>query len=196
MLNNSTTWRLSKYLSLFANISRREAEREINIGNVMLNNALPKNAAISVTKKDIITYKKRRIVPSRSTIEKINNIECYAIYKPIGTIVTRNDEKNRKTVYDALPNEMQNFHYIGRLDYNSEGLLLFTNNSQFARNLENPKNNIPRTYHVKTYGLIDAKRSNVCKWALLLKEKAINHIASKYFHVQKKSHLIYGLKLY
>ena len=163
MSNNSEStniqeWRLSKYLSLFANLSRREAEKEIMSGTVMVNSALPKNAAIVVTKGDIITYKKRRIMPSKTLLEKANEVECYAIYKPVGLIVTRKDEENRPIVYSLLPKEMQNFHYIGRLDFNSEGLLLFTNNPKFARDLENPKNKIPRVYHVKAHGLIDEKK--------------------------------------
>ncbi len=153
-------WRLSKYLSLFAGLSRREAEKECMSSSVMVNNTIPKNAAVIVTKKDIVTYKKRRILPSKALIEKSETIECYAIYKPTGIIVTRKDEVRRPIVYTLLPKEMHNFHYIGRLDFNSEGLLFFTNNPKFARDLENPKNEIPRTYHVKAYGTIDEKKLN------------------------------------
>lgn len=159
-MSNTTPqeWRLSKYLSLFAGLSRREAERECMSGTVMVNNALPKNAAVVVTKKDIVTCKNRRILPSKTLLEKADTVECYAIYKPTGIIVTRKDENKRPTVYTLLPPEMQNFHYVGRLDFNSEGLLLFTNNPKFARNLENPSNEIPRVYHVKAHGLVDEKK--------------------------------------
>lgn len=151
-------WRLSKFLSLFADISRREAEKEIMSGNVMVNNALPKNAAIIVAKSDIVTYKKRRILPTKQKIEEVNVTKVIAIYKPIDLIVTRSDENDRPTIYTILPKEMQNFHYIGRLDINSEGLLFFTNNPKFARDLENPVNKIPRVYHIKAHGFIDDKK--------------------------------------
>ncbi|MDA0617138.1 MAG: pseudouridine synthase [Proteobacteria bacterium] len=153
-------WRLSKYLSLFAGLSRREAEKECMSETVMVNNAPPKNAAVIVTKSDIVIYKKRRIMPSKSLLEQADAIECYALYKPTGIIVSRKDEGKRPIVYTLLPKEMHNFHYIGRLDFNSEGLLLFTNNPKFARNLENPKNEIPRVYHVKAHGTIDEKKLN------------------------------------
>lgn len=157
-MQSNSQWRLSKFLSLFAGLSRREAEREIMSGNVMLNNAIPKNAAVMVEKSDIITYKKRRILPSKQKLEEASSTQVIAIYKPVGFVVTRSDEKLRKTVYNLLPKDMQSFHYIGRLDINSEGLLFFTNNPQFARSVENPKNQIPRVYHVKAHGLIDEKK--------------------------------------
>jgi 23S rRNA pseudouridine2605 synthase len=158
--NTESEWRLSKYLSIFAQVSRREAEKEIMSGSVKINNELPKNAAVLVTKTDIVMFKNRRIMPSVKILEKSQEIECFSIYKPTGVIVTRSDEKNRKTVYNLLPKEMQNFHYIGRLDFNSEGLLFFTNNPKFARDLENPKNKIPRVYHVKVHGMLDEKKLN------------------------------------
>jgi 23S rRNA pseudouridine2605 synthase len=159
-MSNTEQWRLSKFISLFANISRNEAEKDIGKGLVTVNSSLPKNSAVIVTSKDFISYKKRRILASKSTITKAEEVHCYALYKPVGVIVTRSDEKNRQTVYSLLPKEMSNFHYVGRLDFNSEGLLFFTNNAQFARNIENPKHQIPRTYHVKAYGMIDEKKLN------------------------------------
>ena len=157
---NNSELRLSKYLSIFAEISRRDAEKEIMSGSVKINNELPKNAAVLVKKGDIVMFKNRRIMPSKKILEKAQEVECVAIYKPIGVIVTRSDEKKRPVVYSILPKEMQNFHYIGRLDYNSEGLLLFTNNPKFARDMENPNNKIPRVYHVKVHGVLDEKKLN------------------------------------
>ncbi len=157
-INNEEQWRLSKYLSIFASLSRRQAEKDIMDGLVMLNSSIPKNAAVIVGKKDIILYKKRRILPGKAILEQSQQIICYAVYKPTGLIVTRSDEKKRPTVYTALPSELHNFHYIGRLDINSEGLLLFTNNPKFARDLESPQNQIPRVYHVKAHGSVDDKK--------------------------------------
>ncbi len=156
--SHTNEWRLSKYLSIFAQISRREAEKEIMSGGVVINNEKPKNAAVLVQKTDIVMFKNRRIMPSKQILEKSQEVECFAIYKPAGIIVTRNDEQKRAIVYSLLPKEMQNFHYIGRLDFNSEGLLLFTNNPKFARDVENPNNKIPRVYHVKVHGVLDEKK--------------------------------------
>ena len=60
----------------------------------------------------------------------------------------------KKTIYDFLPSNMQQFHYVGRLDYNTEGLLLLTNNGKLKRYLELPLNKIERSYKVKVYGNI------------------------------------------
>ena len=65
---------------------------------------------------------------------------------------SRSDEKNRTIVYDYLPKKFNHYHYIGRLDYNSEGLLLLTDNTTYKRKLESPKSNIKRIYVVNVIG--------------------------------------------
>ena len=74
--------------------------------------------------------------------------------KPKGCIVSESDPQNRKTIYDLINNKNERLMYIGRLDYNSEGLLLLTNNGMLKRYFELPKNNIERTYKVKVHGNI------------------------------------------
>ncbi len=91
-------------------------------------------------------------------------IELYALNKPRGYITSKKDELNRKTVYNLLPDNKKNLINIGRLDFNTEGLLLFTNNGEFKRYFELPKNKITRTYDVKVYGNIsntDIKKLNL-----------------------------------
>ena len=87
-------------------------------------------------------------------------IKLLIFNKPKGCITTQNDEKERKTIYYYLPKKFHEFHYIGRLDYNTEGLLILTNNKKYKRELENPQNNITRRYVVKVVGNIDAKKIN------------------------------------
>ena len=87
-------------------------------------------------------------------IKAQSEIELYALNKPKGYITSKKDELNRKTVYDLLPNDKKHLISIGRLDFNTEGLLLFTNNGDYARFYELPKNKISRTYKVKVYGNI------------------------------------------
>ena len=83
-----------------------------------------------------------------------SEIELYVLNKPKGYITSKKDELDRKTVYDLLPKDKQHLISIGRLDFNTEGLLLFTNNGDYARYYELPKNKISRTYKVKVYGNI------------------------------------------
>ena len=82
-----------------------------------------------------------------------------AINKPRGIICTHNDEKNRKRIYDLIPktfirNIKGNLHSIGRLDFNSQGLILLTNNTKIKAYLEKPSSKIIRTYKVKVQGLL------------------------------------------
>ena len=88
-------------------------------------------------------------------------IEIYALNKPRGYITSKVGQNNRKTVYDLLPANKQNLLSIGRLDFNTEGLLLFTNNGEIARYYELPKNKIKRIYDVKVFG--DFKESYLKK---------------------------------
>ena len=82
-----------------------------------------------------------------------------AVNKPKGIICTHNDEKNRKRIYDLIPktfirNIKGNLHSIGRLDFNSQGLILLTNNTKIKAYLEKPSSKIIRTYKVKVQGLL------------------------------------------
>ena len=82
-----------------------------------------------------------------------------AVNKPRGIICTHNDEKNRKRIYDLIPktfirNIKGNLHSIGRLDFNSQGLILLTNNTKIKAYLEKPSSKIIRTYKVKVQGLL------------------------------------------
>jgi len=70
----------------------------------------------------------------------------YAFYKPKECLCTRYDPQGRRTIYDLLPEKLWNYHYIGRLDYNTEGLLLLTNDTALKRELELPKSDIERVY--------------------------------------------------
>ena len=88
-------------------------------------------------------------------MNKENSIKLWKFYKPIKTICTNKDPKGRKTIFELLPTNFPKVISIGRLDFMSEGLILFTNNGDFARKLELTKNNITRVYKVFIRGLIN-----------------------------------------
>ncbi len=100
----------------------------------------------------------------------LNNFKTFliAINKPKGIICTHKDEHNRKRVFDLIPSKSLNLikdklHSVGRLDYNSQGLLLITNNSKIKHFLESPKNKITRVYKVKVQGQVNSELINKIK---------------------------------
>ncbi len=132
----------SKKLSVKFKISRNQAENLIKNKKVSLNGKIEVRPFISVSDKDIFEIEKT----------KTNKLDIILFHKPRGCITSKKDEKNRKIVYDFLPKKYQLYHYIGRLDYNSEGLLLFTKETSFKRYMELPKSNIKRSYLVNVIG--------------------------------------------
>ena len=117
------------------------------VDKVIINNVICNDFSYQVDPKDIVYIGSTQIIGQ-------SEIELYILNKPKGYITSKKDELDRKTVYELLPKNKKHLISIGRLDYNTEGLLLFTNNGDFARHYELPKNKISRTYKVKVYGNI------------------------------------------
>ena len=142
---------LSKKVSEEFKISRRRAEEIIKEGQIFINNLQEMRPYIKILDSQVITVKKDISKPK---------IQLLIFNKPRGCITSQNDEKNRKTIYYYLPKRFHEFHYIGRLDYNTEGLLILTNNKKYKRELEKPQNEITRRYVVKVTGTLDSKKIN------------------------------------
>ena len=137
--------RIAKVLSRAGVASRREAERMIEIGDVAVNGKVITSPALNVTPQDRIT---------------INGIELgdpepprlWLYYKPDGLVTSNSDEKGRDTVFDNLPPDLPRVMSVGRLDLNSEGLLLLTNDGELKRRLELPSTGWLRKYRVRVNG--------------------------------------------
>tara|TARA_B100000579_G_scaffold437982_1_gene470510 strand:- start:1770 stop:2465 length:696 start_codon:yes stop_codon:yes gene_type:complete len=136
---------LSKKLSEINCISRKKAEIAIRNNKVFLNGRLESRPFVKVIDGDKIETQKEN--------NKIINILLF--HKPKGCITSKKDEKNRSIVYDYIPKKFYHFHYIGRLDYNSEGLLIFTDHTPFKRYMESPKSKIKRVYLVNVIGSLN-----------------------------------------
>src|SRR5688572_18562031 len=80
---------------------------------------------------------------------------CVLLHKPRGYVTTRSDEKGRKTVFDLLPQSLQNFHAVGRLDMHTSGLLLLTNDTKLSSFLTDPQSDVPREYVVSVEGRLE-----------------------------------------
>jgi len=137
--------RLSKFLAHAGYCSRREAEKFIKADKVIINNNICNDFSYQVEAEDTVFINGTHILPQ-------TEIELYVLNKPKGYITSKKDELDRQTVYDLLPDNKKHLISIGRLDFNTEGLLLFTNNGDYARYYELPKNKILRTYKVKVFG--------------------------------------------
>ncbi len=138
--------RIAKYISQLGYASRREAEKLIEQGKVSVNGKIISEFATFVSSEDEISIN-NQIITNNNEEKRL-----WLFHKPKGVVCTRKDELGRKTIYDLLPIDFKNYHYIGRLDINSEGLLLLTNNSEVKQFYEHPSNNIIRVYEAKVYG--------------------------------------------
>ncbi len=142
--------RIAKYIANAGYCSRRDAEKLIEDRVVKINDQLCVHPSDTVTANDKITVGKKII--------KLNKIiKLWKIYKPIKYICSTKDEHNRKKIFDLIPKNFQRTISIGRLDFMSEGLLLLTNNGDFARKLELPAKGYERIYRVCIRGKIDVK---------------------------------------
>ena len=134
--------RIQKYIADCGVMSRRRAEVEIEAGNVLVNGRKALIGQKIVPGKDFITYQGVKVVPSGKKIYiKLN--------KPRGYVSTMSDEKGRKCVADLVKDIPERVYPIGRLDLDSEGLLLMTNDGELANRLMHPKSGIEKVYVVK-----------------------------------------------
>jgi 23S rRNA pseudouridine2605 synthase len=137
--------RIAKVLSRRGVASRREAERLIEAGEVKVNGKIITSPALNVTDADIITI-------SGHPLPALEPARLWLYYKPEGLVTSASDEKGRDTVFDHLPQDMPRVMSVGRLDLNSEGLLLLTNDGELKRRLELPSTGWLRKYRVRIKG--------------------------------------------
>lgn len=141
--------RLQKYLSRAGVASRRAAETIIAEGRVRVNGEVVSEMGTTVDEeRDVIEVDGRRV--------GIGAAVWLALHKPPGYITTRRDPGGRATIYDLLPPEHHGLFYVGRLDYESEGLVLLTNQGDVANRLAHPRYEVERIYEVVIEGRPDS----------------------------------------
>ncbi len=140
--------RIAKVLARAGLCSRRDAERWIAEGRVAVNGKRLESPAVNVDATDIITVDGRPIPSKEPT-------RLFRYHKPRGLIVAARDPQGRPTVFDALPPELPRVVSVGRLDLDSEGLLLLTNDGELKRRLELPATGWTRRYRVRVHGAVD-----------------------------------------
>jgi 23S rRNA pseudouridine2605 synthase len=143
--------RIQKVLSRAGVASRREAEALMAKGRVRVNGR-------------VVTALGTRVDPERDVVEldgrrvRVAAIRWILLHKPGGTLTSRRDARGRRTVYDLLPDDLQGLRYLGRLDRETEGLLLFTNQGDLANRLLHPSAEVEREYHAGVSGFPDREK--------------------------------------
>jgi 23S rRNA pseudouridine2605 synthase len=150
------TMRIAKAMARAGLCSRRDAERWIADGRVAVNGKTITSPALDVSPKD-------RIVVDGDALPDAEPTRLWRFHKPRGFVTTHSDPEGRATVFDHLPKELPRVVSIGRLDFNTEGLLLLTNDGELARHLELPATGWLRKYRVRCHGVITQARLDTLK---------------------------------
>ncbi|MFN4872923.1 MAG: pseudouridine synthase [Akkermansiaceae bacterium] len=132
--------RLNKYLASCGVGSRRACDELIESGRVELNGAPCVKLATRVSETDSVRVDGKRVFPKEELV--------VLFHKPRGYVCTRSDELGRKTIYDILPASFQSLHHVGRLDTDSEGMLILTNDGDLSQQLMHPSKSVEKEYLV------------------------------------------------
>lgn len=139
--------RLQKFLAEAGIASRRKAEELIVMGKVQVNGKVVTELGTKVdTKKDVVFYQNKKV-------EIKQNFVYLMLHKPEGYVTTVKDQFHRPTVVDLLKDVSERVYPVGRLDYDTSGLLLLTNDGDLTYRLTHPKHNIKKTYEAKVFGI-------------------------------------------
>ena len=148
--------RIAKVLARAGLCSRREAERWIAEGRVEVDGRVLTTPAVTVGPDSVVRV-------DGQPLPDVEETRLWRYHKPAGKLTTHNDPQDRPTVFQALPADMPRVVSVGRLDFNSEGLLLLTNDGGLARRLELPTTGWVRRYRARAYGGVEAKALEALK---------------------------------
>lgn len=156
--------RIAKKIAESGFASRRDAERIITEGRVVLNGNVVTTPVCFVSDTDEIR------IDGQQLNKKSDEILIWKFYKPKSVITSKKDGENRKTVFDCIKDQLSRdlcssgrIIHIGRLDYNSEGLLLFTNNGDVSRKSELPSTGLERTYRARVFGVLTTEKLDILR---------------------------------
>ena len=153
--------RLQKYVSDCGLMSRRAAEKEIEMGHFKVNGQVAEIGQKINPAEDAVEYKGKLI---EGGIKKV----YVMLYKPRGYVTTMNDEEGRKCIPELLEDLPERVYPCGRLDMDSEGLLILTNDGEVANKLMHPKHHVEKIYHVKIKGEIEPEKLGMLNGPMVL----------------------------
>jgi len=143
--------RIAKAIARAGICSRRDAERMIEEGRVSVDGRVLTSPALNVTGREVILV-------DGKPLPAAEGVRLWRFHKPRGRVTTHKDPEGRPTVFDSLPENLPRVISVGRLDYNSEGLLLLTNDGALARHLELPATGWLRRYRARAWGKVTAEQ--------------------------------------
>lgn len=138
--------RLNKYIASSGLCSRRKADELIEQGVVSVNGKKITELGFQIKEKDKVFINNELVRPKK--------LEYYRFYKPAGYITSADDEKDRKIIYDLLPSNLHNLKPVGRLDRDSSGLIILTNDGDLINELTHPSIKVPKVYVVSVEGKV------------------------------------------
>lgn len=174
--------RLQKYLSACGVASRRKSEEIILSGKVKVNGVVIKELGYKVNDNDVVFVDGKEVTKEEK--------EYYLLYKPEKTICSVHDEKGRTSVIDLIDTKEKVFP-VGRLDYDTSGLLLITNDGELTNLLTHPKGNINKTYLAKVDGLVTSKDIHTLSNGILLDGVMTKKAKAKLKKYDKKNNKSY-----
>ena len=173
--------RIAKVIADSGVASRRQAEEMIKSGLVRVNGAVIDSPVFFVEEDDVIEVRGKKITQRNET-------QVFMYHKPINTMTTTSDPQGRRTIYDCLPSEYRNLKYVGRLDFKTTGLLLLTNDGEFARRMTLPSSKIPRVYFAtvsnRDFSGLDAARNGITVDGVRYSPMKIDHIGGSNLRVE------------
>lgn len=170
--------RLQKVIASSGYCSRRKAEELIGKGLVTVNGETVREMGVRVSPKDEILVEGNAISKEAK--------EYYLLYKPRGVVTTVSDDKHRKTVVDLIPTTAR-IYPVGRLDYDTTGVLILTNDGTLANGLMHPKNRIDKCYVAKVKGVPDAKGLKLLQRGIVVDHMKVRASRVKMKKVDKKN---------
>ncbi len=148
--------RINKYIAVSGEASRRKADELVAGGRVKVNGLVLREAGYDVREGDVVEVDGRIIEPVAEKVYILLN-------KPLGYVTTSDDEFGRDTVLDLVADVDARLFPVGRLDYNTSGLLILTNDGDFAYKLTHPKHELPKTYRARVAGVLSDKKCGVLR---------------------------------
>lgn len=174
--------RLNKYIASSGICSRRKADELIESGAVNVNGKTIKELGYQVGDKDKVFVNKVLIHPKK--------LLYYKFYKPAGYITTSDDEKGRKTIYDVIPKELHELKPVGRLDKDSTGLLIMTNDGDLINQLTHPSVKVSKTYIVSVEGKIGVNDLDTFHKGIELEKGKIAYADAQIIEFDSKSTML------